>query len=235
MFERTSIIYGDNICKKLQDAVVAVCGVGAVGGFAVEALARLGVGNFYLYDFDSFDESNMNRQICSLNSTIGRVKVDVQKERILDINPNAKVEANNIFVDEAMAKEIASGHPNVIIDAIDTIASKVHLALASTNENVAFVSSMGAARKKNPLEVKCAEIFKTSGCPLASRMRKELRKIGFSKSFKCVYSPEVVEDYTHVSSENSNEKIMGSSVIITGVFGLNLANLALEEIIKTNE
>ena len=235
MFKRTSILYGSSACEKLRNAVVAVCGVGAVGGFAVEALARLGVQNFYLYDFDSFEISNINRQLGALNSTLGKVKVDVQKARILDINPEAKVEANNVFVDEHLAKEIAGGRPTVIIDAIDTIASKIAIAHSAIDANVPLVSSMGAARRKNPLEVKTGDIFKTSGCPLASRVRKELRKLGILQGFRCVYSTEIVDDSTHIKSDIDNAKVIGSSVIVTGVFGLNLANLALEEIINSSE
>ena len=232
MIERTAILYGDDACSMLPEAVVVVCGVGAVGGFAVEALARLGVENFYLYDFDSFEESNINRQLCALNSTVGKIKVDVQKERILDINPNAKVEANNVFIDEGVADEIASARPTIIIDAIDTIASKVLLAKYAIENNVPIVSSMGAARRRDPLKVTVADIFKTNGCPLASRIRKELRKAGIEKGFKCVYSTEITESSTHIQDAQDNKKIIGSSVVVTGVFGLNLANLALEEIFK---
>ncbi len=229
MYQRTAILYGTEFCKKLQDAHVAVCGVGAVGGVAVEALARLGVGNFYLYDFDSFETSNINRQLCALNSTVGKIKVHVQKDRILDINPNAKVEANNVFVDEGVAMEITGAKPTVIVDAIDTIASKVFLAKYAEKFDVAIVSSMGAARRKNPLKVAVADVFNTSGCPLAMRIRKQLRKEGIKKGFKCVFSTEVVDENSHVQNDN-DEKIIGSSVLVSGVFGLNLANLAIEEI-----
>ncbi len=233
MFQRTNILYGDGVCEKIQNAVVVVCGVGAVGSFACESLARLGVGTFYLYDCDVFEASNVNRQLCALNSTIGRSKVEVQKERILDINPSAKVEAKNVFIDEHIAREIAEQKPTVIVDAIDCVASKIALAKCALEMSVHFVSCMGAARRKNPLAVSTGDIFKTSGCPLAARIRKQLRKDGFKKGFKCVYSDEIVAKDSHISSGNSEdgEKVIGSSVIVTGVFGLNLANLALSEIV----
>ncbi len=234
MFQRTNLLYGDGVCEKLQNAVVVVCGVGAVGSFACEALARLGVGKFYLFDFDVFESSNINRQLCALHSTIGKNKVEVQRARILDINPTAKVEARNVFIDEYIAREIVALAPTVVVDAIDSIASKVALASCALESGVAFVSSMGAARRKNPLEVSTADIFKTMGCPLAARIRKQLRKNGVRKGFKCVFSKELVLKETHISGkdfQSNNEKMIGSSVITTGVFGLNLANLALEEIL----
>ena len=233
MFSRTSILYGKDACEKLKNARVVVCGVGAVGSFAVEALARLGVGEFVLYDFDVFEKSNINRQLCALNSTLEKTKVDVQKARILDINPNAKVDAQNLFIDADVARKISESKPSVIVDAIDNISSKVELARFANEFGVRLVSSMGAARRKNPLEIKTADIFKTMGCPLASRIRKELRRAGITKGFKCVYSSEVVEKSTDVSSEdNSGEKVIGSSVIITGAFGLHLANLAIADILS---
>ena len=242
IFERGEILYGNGLCQKLEKAVVAVCGVGAVGGFAVEALARLGVGEFRLFDFDVFDQSNVNRQLCALTSTVGMVKVEVQKRRILDINPTAKVSTRNIFIDENSAREIFEPRPTVVVDAIDTISSKVLLAKLAQENSVALVASMGAARRKNPLEVKTADVFKTHACPFAARVRKELRAAGVSRGYKCVFSPEIPDASSHVSGAADKpadggqaapqKKVIGSSVIITGIFGLNLANLALEEISK---
>lgn len=234
MFRRTAILYGDDACEKIRSAFVVLCGVGAVGSFACEALARLGVGKFLLYDFDVFEQSNVNRQLCALSSTVGKTKVDVQRARILDINPNAVVQVRNVFIDENIANEIVSLRPTVVVDAIDSLVSKVSLAVASVKNSVPFVSSMGAARKKNPLQVATADISKTSSCPLAAKMRKQLRQFAINKGFKCVYSKEIVEKQTHICADKNSpsEKVIGSSVITTGVFGLNLANLALEEIIK---
>lgn len=240
MIERSAILYGGDFCAALKNAVAAVCGAGAVGSFAVEALARLGVGSFLLYDFDAFELSNINRQLCALRSTIGAQKVDAQKARILDINPDAKVEANNVFIDADVAARVAARRPSVIIDAVDCVAAKVALAKAAAAEGVPFVASMGAARRKNPLAVKTADIYATTGCPLAARLRKELRKAGV-KGFKCVYSDEAAAEGTHVNGGQDGadggrnfKKIIGSSVIVTGVFGLNLANLAIREIAKGN-
>lgn len=283
MFQRTAIIYGEPLCRKLQRGCVAICGAGAVGSFAAEALCRLGVGEFHIFDFDVFEQSNKNRQLCALDSTIGKSKAQVQCGRILDINPLARAVAHDVFIDETSLGQIFDAKPDVIVDAIDSIHSKVLLACAAIERGVPIVSSMGAARKKNPLEVKTADIFKTYACPLAARIRKALRQNGIKKGYKCVFSSEIVEEQTHLSgqggalhgdgadprsmrapSEGENfgfegeyepsgseagcvassvlrgradasglgvrkTKIIGSSIIVTGVFGLNLANLALEE------
>ena len=234
MIGRNAILYGGEVCEKLGGAVAAICGCGAVGSFAAEALARLGVGRFRLYDCDCFEASNINRQLCALSSTVGADKVEVQKKRILDINPSAQVEANKVFIDAAIAAEIARAKPSVIVDAIDCIEAKIALALAASAAGTPIVSSMGAARRKNPLAVKTADIYKTSGCPMAARIRKELRRLG-ARGFQCVYSDEPARRGTHLRGEAgegmpAGKKTMGSSVVVTGVFGLNLANLALREI-----
>lgn len=233
MTDRTEILYGSACCQKLRNARVVLCGAGAVGSFAAEALARLGAGNFEIFDFDCFEKSNVNRQLCALESTIGRRKVEVQRERILDINPAAQVVVHDVLVDAAVAAEIVARYPSVVVDAIDDIAAKVALARSCAENGVPLVSSMGAARRKNPLEVKTADIFKTYGCPFAASIRKRLRAEGVGRGYMCVFSPEKVEESTHVSSSVAeHKKVIGSSVVVTGVFGLNLANLALEEIVK---
>ena len=266
MFQRTAIIYGEPLCRKLERGCVAICGAGAVGSFAAEALCRLGVGEFHIFDFDVFEQSNKNRQLCALDSTIGKSKAQVQCDRILDINPLARAAAHDVFIDETSLGQIFDAKPDVIVDAIDSIHSKVLLACAAIECGVPIVSSMGAARKKNPLEVKTADIFKTYACPLAARIRKALRQNGIKKGYKCVFSSEIVEEQTHLSGQGGalhgdgadprsmncdiapesafsvrrgrdgdlglsarKTKIIGSSIIVTGVFGLNLANLALEE------
>lgn len=233
MTDRTEILYGGACCKKLRNARVVLCGAGAVGSFAAEALARLGVGYFEIFDFDCFEKSNVNRQLCALESTVGRRKVEVQKGRILDINPAAQVVVHDTLIDASVAAEIAAQSPSVVVDAIDDISAKVALARSCAESGVPLVSSMGAARRKNPLEVKTADVFKTYGCPFAASIRKRLRAEGIRRGYMCVFSPERVEESTHVSaSAAGRKKVIGSSVIVTGVFGLNLANLALEEIIK---
>lgn len=180
-FSRSAILYGGDAQKKMESATVAVCGVGAVGSFALEALARIGVGSFVLVDADTVDVSNINRQLCALHSTIGKSKTAVMCERVRDINPNARVEIVDRFIDESNCAEFVGLCPDVIVDAIDSLAPKAALAAAALSEGVPIVSSMGAARKTDPLKVAAAELFKTHSCPMAARMRKELRARGIQK------------------------------------------------------
>ncbi|MBQ6534125.1 MAG: tRNA threonylcarbamoyladenosine dehydratase [Opitutales bacterium] len=232
-FSRSGALYGAGAREKLASAKVAVFGVGAVGSFAAEALARLGVGEFVLVDFDKVEPSNINRQLCALGSTIGMRKTEVMRSRILDINPDAKVSAINELVSSDNAAEFASLGANVIADAIDSIAPKAALCAAALSAGAPIVSSMGAARRKDPSKVETAELFKTRGCPLAARLRKELRARGFSKGQPCVFSAEEISPETHVASgSEGGGKIVGSTPVVTGVFGLFLAHLALKQILE---
>lgn len=232
-FSRSTILYGEDAQLKIESATVMVCGVGAVGSFALEALARLGVGNFVLIDSDTVDLSNINRQLCALHSTVGKSKTAVMRARVLDINPRATVEISDRFVDDSNCGEFVSLRPDVIVDAIDSLAPKASLAAAALSAGVPIVSSMGAARRRNPALVETAELFSTRGCPMASRMRKEMRSRGFRKGQMCVFSAEQVDASSHVRSGSGvSKKIMGSSPIITGIFGLTLANLALDVILS---
>ncbi len=228
-FSRSAMLYGDEAQKKIESASVMVCGVGAVGTFALEALARVGVGNFILVDSDVVEITNINRQLCALHSTLGKSKTLVMRDRILDINPRAKVELFDEFIDARNVEKFVGLSPSVIVDAIDSISSKVELAVLALNRGVPIVSSMGAARKTDPSLVETSELFKTKNCPLASRMRKEMRARGFKKAQMCVYSTELVSSESRVEGE---KKIIGSTPVVTGIFGLFLAQLALAEIIK---
>ncbi len=233
IFSRGALLYGSNALERLSAAKVSVCGLGAVGGYAVEALARMGVGAFRLFDFDIVEGSNINRQLCALASTCGRKKVDVWRERILDINPDAHVEAFDIFVDSNTVSEVLSGSPDLIVDAVDTVQSKALIIGGAWESGISVVSSMGAARRLDPLKVGVSNIFNTSDCPLAAALRKELRRRKFQGKCMCVYSKEKVLPETHLNIGGENtKKILGSSPIVTGVFGLNLANLALREILE---
>ncbi len=232
-FSRMQILYGADACKKFSSASVLVCGLGAVGGFAVEALARSGVSNFILADADTFEETNIGRQIGALNSTLGMRKTQVMKSRILDINPKAKVEFFDLFLDEETIPKILSKKPDLIVDAIDTIKSKVALIKFAFEKNFNLVSSMGAARKLDISKIKTAPLNKTSVCPLAFKIRKDLRKFGLSPKFNCVFSEELVSDETHLASASlDTKKIIGSAAAITGIFGFMLADLSLREILK---
>lgn len=231
-FSRSAILYGDAAQSKIESASVAVCGVGAVGSFALEALARIGVGRFFLFDFDIVELSNINRQLCALTSTLGTKKVEVAAARIAEINPAAKVFVSDKFIDESNCADIINCSPDVVVDAIDCISSKAVLIECALKAGIPLVSSMGAARRTDASKVCVARIFKTFNCPMAARLRKRLRALGLEAApIDCVFSSETARPDTHASDE-CGKKIVGSTPIVTGIFGLRLAGLALEKILE---
>lgn len=188
-FTRTELLLGREAMEKLQQAKVAVFGVGGVGGYTVEALARSGVGSFDLIDNDTVCESNLNRQIIATWDTIGKYKVDVMKERILSINPNAIVNVHRCFFLPENAGEFDFSQYSYVVDAVDTVTAKIALVMESQAAGVPIMSSMGAGNKLNPTAFEVTDIYKTSVCPLAKVMRRELKKRGVKK-LKVVYSKE---------------------------------------------
>jgi len=235
-FSRSAILYGEAAQDKFRRARVAVCGTGAVGTFAVEALARMGIGGFRLFDSDTVDVSNINRQLCALHSTLGMKKAEVVCARILDINPEADVKTFDFFICAETLESVFGERPDVIVDAIDSLAPKSLLIKEAVLRGVPIVSSMGAARKIDPLKIKVGDIFDTRVCPVAARIRRELRGAGMSKSCMCVYSEEAVSEKSHLKSGAENtKKIIGSTPVVTGAFGLVLANLAVGEILSHSQ
>lgn len=186
-FSREMPLIGDDGFKKLQNASVIVFGVGGVGSYAVEALARAGVGTITIVDNDTVDGTNINRQLIALNSTIGQDKVTVSKNRILDINPDCKVTAIKEFFDEQSTIDLTEF--DYIIDAIDSVKSKLFLDETAVKNNIKIISSMGTGNKLEPEKLTVCDISKTSYCPLAKKMRTELRKRGINH-LKVVYSTE---------------------------------------------
>lgn len=219
---RTRLLFGDTGVTKLKNATVMVVGCGAVGSFAAEALARTGVGHLILVDFDVIEESNINRQIFALNSTIGKQKVNVAAQRIQDINPDIQVDVFNMFLD---ANNTPDCNPDIIIDAIDTVDSKIALYQWAYKKQIPWISSMGAALKTDISQIKISTISRTSVCPLASRIRHLIREINLP-DFPVVYSTE------KTAKAQGHAKNMGSNVTVTGTFGLILANWALQKIIS---
>lgn len=189
MYERTELLIGSEGLEKLKNAHVAVFGVGGVGGYAVEALVRAGVGHMTVVDRDTVSESNLNRQIISLKSTVGRPKVDVIKERALDINPEIDMTALNMFFLPENADEIDFTKFDYVIDAVDTVTAKLEIITRAQAAGVPVISSMGTGSKLHPEMLELADIYDTDICPLAKVMRKEARKRGI-KGFKCVFSRE---------------------------------------------
>lgn len=188
-FIRTRLLIGDEPLNRLAAAKVAVFGVGGVGGFCVEALARAGVGTLHLYDDDTVSESNLNRQIAALHSTVGQPKAEVVAERVRDINPDCKVEAIRMFYLPQNADQVDLSQYDYVVDCIDTVAAKLELVSRCTALQVKIISAMGSGNKLDPTAFEITDISKTQGCPLARVMRKELRKRGI-QHLKVVYSRE---------------------------------------------
>lgn len=186
---RTRLLIGDDPLERLNNAKVAVFGVGGVGGYCVEALARAGVGTLHLYDDDTVSESNLNRQIAALHSTIGQPKAEVMARRVLDINPGCRVDAVRLFYLPQNADTVDLSQYDYVIDCIDTVAAKLELVTRCVTLQVKIISAMGTGNKFDPTAFVVTDLSKTQGCPLARTMRKELRKRGIYH-LKVVYSTE---------------------------------------------
>lgn len=231
---RISGFLGDEAVDSLWDRFVVVVGVGAVGSYSLEALARSGIGTFRLADFDTVEYSNINRQLVALESTIGKRKVDVACSRIHDIEHEIKVQTLPVFVDESTIEQVFAPFegktPDLIVDAIDSVKSKCLLLSQAYARNIPVVSSMGAALRKDPSLVRTGDLMDTWGCPLAKQVRTNVRKQGVGKGIDVVFSPEVVE-FTY--GQDGRQKVLGSLPTLTGIFGLNLAHLALNRLLPT--
>lgn len=188
-FTRTRLLIGDESLEKLRKARVAVFGVGGVGGYAVEALARSGVGTLHLYDDDTVSESNLNRQIAALHSTLGQPKAEVMARRVQDINPDCQAEAIRLFYLPQNADQVDLSQYDYVVDCIDTVTAKLELVTRCFSLHVKIISAMGTGNKFDPSALVVTDISKTQGCPLARTMRKELRKRGINH-LKVVYSTE---------------------------------------------
>ena len=188
-FERTSLLIGEEAISKLNNSKVLIFGVGGVGGYVAEALARTGVGSITIVDKDTVSESNINRQIIALHSTVGRDKVDVLKERMLDINPELQVDARKCFFLPDNAHEFDFSQYDYIVDAVDTVTAKLQIIMQAKEAGVPVISAMGAGNKVHPEMFEIADIYKTEMCPLAKVMRRELKARGIKK-LKVVYSKE---------------------------------------------
>ncbi|MCD8325772.1 MAG: tRNA threonylcarbamoyladenosine dehydratase [Lachnospiraceae bacterium] len=188
-FSRTELLIGKEGLERLQSARVAVFGIGGVGGYAVEALARSGVGSLVLIDDDRVCLSNINRQIIATHKTLGQYKVDVMKERVLDINPQARVEVHRCFFLPENADEFDFSQYSYVVDAVDTVTAKLEIIVRAQKSGVPVISCMGAGNKLDPTGFQVADLYETTGCPLARVMRRECRKRGVER-LKVVYSTE---------------------------------------------
>lgn len=238
-FSRTELLIGQAALEKLQNSRVAIFGVGGVGGYVCEALVRSGVGHFDLIDNDTVSLTNINRQIIALHSTIGKLKVDVMKERMLDINPDVDVSVHPCFYLPETAEQFDFSNYDYVVDAIDTVTGKIEIIVQADAHQVPVISSMGAGNKLNPAMMEVSDIYKTSVCPLARVMRRELKKRHI-KHCKVVYSKEKaiqpsqasLEKYVADSEENFTKKsIPGSTAFVPSVAGLILASEVIKDLI----
>lgn len=229
MFSRTASLLGDKAMEKLKNARVAVFGIGGVGGYAVEALARSGVGALDLIDKDKVSVSNINRQIIALHSTVGKYKTEVAKARIADINPDCTVRTHNTFFLPDTADEFDFSAYDYIIDAIDTVSGKIALIQKANAQGVPIISAMGAGNKLDPTAFEVADISKTSVCPLARIMRKELKKRGIEQ-VKVVYSKELPQESGNFD-EQTQKPVPASIAFVPSVAGLILAGEVIKDLI----
>lgn len=226
--KRTELLLGRESIEKLKNSYIAIFGIGGVGGYTAEALARSGVGKLDLIDNDTVALSNINRQIIALHSTVGRYKVDVMKERIYDINPDAEVNAIRCFFLPENKDEFDFGKYDYIVDAVDTVSAKIAIIEEAKKAGVPVISSMGAGNKLHPEMFELADISKTSVCPLAKVMRNELKKRGIT-DVKAVYSKEPPIK-SGVIDEKSGKPVPGSISFVPSAAGLIIAGEIIRQL-----
>ncbi len=239
-FSRTQILLGQEGMDALSNARVAVFGIGGVGGHVVEALVRSGIGEIDLIDSDEVCLSNLNRQIIATRKTIGQYKVDAMKERIMEINPECKVTVHRCFYLPENKEEFDFSKYSYVVDAVDTVTAKIGLVMQAQEAGVPIISSMGAGNKMNPAEFEVSDIYKTSVCPLAKVMRRELKKRGIRR-LKVVYSKEqpiLREESTSEENLSAQEgavrkrAIPGSNAFVPSVAGLIIASEVIKDLTK---
>ena len=247
-FSRTELLIKKEGIDKLQNAKIAIFGIGGVGSFVVEGLVRSGVGNFVLIDDDKICLTNLNRQIIATRKTIGKYKVDVMKERILEINPNANVETYQEFYMPNSETNIINKDLSYVVDSIDTVTAKIEIIRQCKNINIPVISSMGTGNKLDPSKFEITDIYKTSICPLAKVMRKQLRKRNID-NLKVIYSKEEpikIDEYSNNSCKTNcicppgtkrkcsiRNQVPGSISFVPSVAGLMIAGEVIRDIIGT--
>lgn len=232
-FSRTELLYGKGAMDKLYDTKVAIFGIGGVGGYVVEALARSGIGHFVLVDNDKVSLTNLNRQIIATMDTVGKYKVDVMKDRILSINPQADIEVRQRFFLPENKDEFDFASYDYVVDAVDTVTAKIAIITQAKVNNIPIISSMGAGNKIDPTAFEIADIYDTSIDPLARVMRHELRKRHIA-DLKVVYSKEkpiIPIDNNEVNSENDKRRSTpGSTAFVPSVAGLIIASEVIKDL-----
>lgn len=232
--ERTELLVGAEGLERLFESSVAVIGLGGVGAYAAEMLCRAGVGHLILLDSDVVSESNKNRQLIALDSTIGKPKSAVLAERLKDINPDVRLTLINCYLEEGGIQQLLGEYKvDFLVDAIDTLAPKIALIKYCVESGIPHVSSMGAGAKFDATAVRLADLSKSYNCPLAYILRKKLRKVGISKGFKVVFSEELPRREAIVAVEERNKKSnVGTISYLPAVFGCVCAQAAVEHLLK---
>lgn len=249
-FSRLELLVGEQAMANLENTRVIIFGVGGVGSWTAESLVRSGVGHITLVDCDRVDITNINRQMPATISTVGMIKTDVVRERLLAINPSAEVVSCREYYTAETAGEFNIDEYDYVVDAIDSLSDKALLIINATHSKAKLFSSMGAALKMDPSKISVSEFWKVNGCPLAAALRRKFKKTGIfpSRKFKCVYSPEIyknrgaqpsVNEHIHVDSANLDNfdlnakkaQINGTIAHTTAIFGFTLAGLIMQDIL----
>lgn len=232
--ERTSLLLGDEKLETLRQANVLVVGLGGVGAYAAEMIARSGVGRMTIADADTVSATNINRQLIALHSTIGKQKAELMAERLRDINPEIELTIVNRFIkDDETDALLDSQKFDYVVDAIDTLSPKLALIKGCLDRNIPLVSSMGAGAKTDPTKMDICDIAKTHHCPLAHMLRKRLHKIGIRSGFRAVYSPEPVREGAMILCEEQNKKSnTGTISYIPALFGIGCASVVIRGLIN---
>ncbi|GAA4833357.1 tRNA threonylcarbamoyladenosine dehydratase [Algivirga pacifica] len=233
--ERTELLLGDEKVQQLKNAHVLVVGLGGVGGFAAEAIARAGVGKMTIVDGDTVDPSNRNRQIIALSSTHGENKTDVFVKRLLDINPELELKAITKYLEEEEIKELLDAEPyDYVMECIDTLAPKITLLKEAKERNLKIISAMGAGGKVDPSKTQIADISKTYNCMLARKVRKGLKPFRIRKGIKVVFSPEDIDKSKVIPVEGMRNKksVIGTISYMPAIFGLTCASVVIRDLVE---
>lgn len=231
--ERTRLLLGQEKLTIINNAHILVVGLGGVGAYATEMLARAGVGELTIADADTVGESNINRQLIALHSTIGRAKTEVLAERLMDINPNLKLHIHTEYIrDEKTYELLDAAKYDYVVDCIDTLSPKVNLIAGALERGIPLVSSMGAGAKTDPTKIEVKDIEKSHHCPLAHMLRKRLHKLGIRSGFWAVFSPEPVREGSIIIAEETNKKSnVGSISYIPAAFGCVCSSVVIRDLL----
>lgn len=235
--DRSELLLGGENLEYLKSLTIAVVGVGGVGAYAAEMLARAGVGSMIIIDADVVNPSNKNRQLLALDSNMGKYKAALMGNRLTDINPSLKITVIQEFLTQENVDELLSQRPiDYIVDAIDTLSPKIALIQFALRNSIKIVSSMGAGAKTDATKIKISDISKSFNCPLAYMLRKRLRKVGISKGFKVVFSEELPNEEAIIAVEEQNKKsVVGTISYLPAVFGCICAQAVMEDLLGLNQ